>query len=166
MSKVLLLSNPILTTSLIYPMAATENYIQSPYIMISRVFSLLHCAVSFWSVKDNNCAPCAMPSCIFLHHIFPLVAGGMNWYGVYANSVSMATNTVAQPHYFFLLLVGRCFNRRLDSMYVSLVTWYESTKPPARVCCEIFINMRWKTNQNYKEAFFLVRRDLRLLLSS
>ena len=55
---------------------------------------------------------------------------------------------------FFLLLVGRCFNRCLDSMYVSLVTWYESTKPPARVCCEIFINVRWKQIKVTKKYFF------------
>ena len=60
-SKVLFLPNLILITSLIYPMAATGNYIQSPYIMISRVFSLLQYAISFWSVKENNCAPVATP---------------------------------------------------------------------------------------------------------
>jgi hypothetical protein len=35
MSKVLLLPNPILTTSLIYPIVVTGNCIQSPYITIS-----------------------------------------------------------------------------------------------------------------------------------
>ena len=80
----------------------------------------------------------------------------MNWYGVwvYINSVSMVTNPVAQPHYFLLLLVGWCSNRRLGSMYVSLVTPYEPTKPPARVCCEIFINGRWKQIKVTKKPFF------------
>ena len=51
-------------------------------------------------------------------------------------------------------------------MYVSLVTSYEPTKPPARVCCEIFINGRWKQIKVTKKTFFLVRWDLRLLFSS
>ena len=59
-----------------------------------------------------------------------------------------------------------CSNRCLDRMYVSLVTSYEPTKPPARVCCEIFTNMRWKQIKVTKKLFFLVRWDLGLLLSS
>ena len=55
---------------------------------------------------------------------------------------------------FLLLLDGWCSNRRLGSMYVSLVTSYEPTKPPARVCCEIFINVRWKQIKVTKKYFF------------
>lgn len=47
-----------------------------------------------------------------------------------------------------------CSNRCLGSMYVSLVTSYEPTKPPARVCCEIFTNVRWKQIKVTKKLFF------------
>ena len=47
-----------------------------------------------------------------------------------------------------------CSNRCLDSMYVSLVTSYEPTKLPARVCCEIFTNVRWKQIKVTKKLFF------------
>ena len=49
-----------------------------------------------------------------------------------------------------------CSNRCLDRMYVSLVTSYEPTKPLARVCCEIFINGRWKKIKVTNKPFFLL----------
>ena len=49
-------------------------------------------------------------------------------------------------HLFLLLLVGWYSNRRLGSMY-------EPIKPPARVCCEIFTNVRWKQIKVTKKSF-------------
>ena len=88
------------------------------------------------------------PLCHAFMHIFaPYISLGGRWHELIwcLRKLRFHGNYHGCPHtIFLLLLVGWCSNRCLDSMYVSLVTSYETTKPPARVCCEIFINGRWK----------------------
>jgi len=158
MSKVLLLLNPILTTSLIYPMA--EVYPISIYNDQQGVLSPpMH--NFFLEHEGQQLCPC----CHAFMHIFPpyIPLGGW-WHELiwrlslyklcfHGNYPGCSTTL-----FFLLLLVGWCSNRRLDSMY-------EPTKPPARVCSEIFINVRWKQIKVTTKPFFLVRWDLRLLLS-
>ena len=82
----------------------------------------------------------------------------MNWYGIHANSVFMWQLPRLPSHTIFFCCYWSadrwCSNRCLGSMYVSLVTSYEPTKPPARVCCEIFTNVRWKQIKVTKKLFF------------
>jgi len=95
-------------------------------------------------------------------HIFaPYIPLGGRWHELIWHPRKLrfhvATTTVAQPHYFFFCYWSAdrwCSNRCLGSMYVSLVTSYEPTKPPARVCCEIFTNVRWKQIKVTKKLFF------------
>jgi len=101
MSKLLLLPNPILTTSLIYPMA--ELYPISIYNDQQGVLSPPLCSFFLDREGQQLCPLCHA----FMHIFAPYIPLGGRWHELIWHPRKLrfhvATTTVAQPHYFFVV---------------------------------------------------------------
>ena len=151
MSKILLLSDPILATSLI--LSYDRNRKPSP----------MHCFSMVRGGQQSTIVPPILyplsyaPYCHAFMHIFYMIFP-LRWLVAWINMGSMQTPFPCQlprfPNHIICLLslVGRCPNKRLGSRFVNCVSSYEPTKPPARVWCGI-INMRWKQIKVIMKAF-------------
>ena len=155
MSKILLLSDPILATSLI--LSYDRNRKPSP----------MHCFSMVRGGQQSTIVPPILyplsyaPYCHAFMHIFYTIFP-LRWLVAWINMGSMQTPFPCQlprfPNHIICLLslVGRCPNKR---RFVNCVSSYEPTKPPARVWCGI-INMRWKQIKVIMKAFFWSNNEI------
>ena len=158
MSKILLLSDPILATSLI--LSYDRNRKPSPM----QFFSMVHGGQQSTIVPPILYPLSYAPYCHAFMHIFYTIFP-LRWLVAWINMGSMQTPFPCQlprfPNHIICLLslVGRCPNKRLGSRFVNCVSSYEPTKPPARVWCGI-INMRWKQIKVIMKAFFWSNNEI------
>ena len=158
MSKILLLSDPILATSLI--LSYDRNRKPSPM----QFFSMVHGGQQSTIVPPILYPLSYAPYCHAFMHIFYMIFP-LRWLVAWINMGSMQTPFPCQQPRFpnhiicLLSLVGRCPNKRLGSRFVNCVSSYEPTKPPARVWCGI-INMRWKQIKVIMKAFFWSNNEI------
>ena len=158
MFKILLLSDPILATSLI--LSYDRNRKPSPM----HCFSMVHGGQQSTIVPPILYPLSYAPYCHAFMHIFYTIFP-LRWLVAWINMGSMQTPFPCQlprfPNHIICLLslVGRCPNKRLGSRFVNCVSSYEPTKPPARVWCGI-INMRWKQIKVIMKAFFWSNNEI------